>query len=65
MHTPEPSLIQWLLPVIVATFVAIIGYFQWRTAHQRVILDLFERRMKVYEGAKRCVSYVVAHGKSK
>src|SRR5215207_849422 len=32
---------------ILATFIAVmIAFFQWRTAHQKVVLDLFERRMK-------------------
>jgi hypothetical protein len=27
---------------------ALIAYFQWRTSHQRVVLDLFDRRLAVF-----------------
>jgi hypothetical protein len=36
------------LGVVIAGFGALIAYFQWRTAHQRVVLDLFERRLAVF-----------------
>jgi hypothetical protein len=27
----------------------VVTYWQWRTAHQKVVLDLFDRRFKVFE----------------
>lgn len=35
--------------VVIAGFGALIAYFQWRTTHQRVVLDLFERRVAVFQ----------------
>lgn len=35
--------------LFVGVFVAVIARRQWRTAHQKVILDLFDRRMKIHE----------------
>jgi len=40
---------------VIAFCVAIIAYFQWRTAHQRIILDLFERRFESYEQIRRVI----------
>ncbi|MDJ1633195.1 hypothetical protein [Rhizobium rhizogenes] len=34
---------------IISGLVLIVAFMQWRTAHQKVILDLFNRRMAVYE----------------
>jgi hypothetical protein len=36
------------LGLVITGFGALIAYFQWRTAHQRVVLELFERRVKVF-----------------
>jgi hypothetical protein len=50
----------------VLTLGAVIGagiaYFQWRTAHQRVILDLFDRRMAAYERLKPPIIHALRHG---
>jgi hypothetical protein len=43
-----------IFSIITAGVAVGIAYAQWRTAHQRLILDLFDRRSKVYadiEGA--------------
>jgi hypothetical protein len=39
-----------------------IAYFQWRTAHQRVILDLFDRRVAAYERLKPPIIHALRHG---
>lgn len=48
--------IQALGPTVVAVIVAgIAGYIawrQWRTAHDRLSFDLFERRFRVYEATR-------------
>jgi hypothetical protein len=48
--------IAWLLPV--ATFflsvaVGIVAWLQWRVARNKIRLDLFDRRYKVYEATVR------------
>lgn len=35
--------------VVVAAIAAFIAYLQWVTAHQKVVVDLFDRRRKVFE----------------
>ena len=35
--------------VLVAVFAALIAYLQWVTAHQKVVVDLFDRRRKAFE----------------
>lgn len=41
--------------LLIAAFGALIAYFQWRTAHQRIVLDLFERRTGVFEEIENAV----------
>jgi hypothetical protein len=42
------SRMQALSVTIIGLLGALIAYFQWRTAHQRVVLDLFDRRIAVF-----------------
>lgn len=43
------QLVQWMFAAITATFVAAVAFLQWRTAQQKAVLDLFERRHAIYE----------------
>jgi hypothetical protein len=42
------STFQWIVAAGTAVFVALVGYFQLRTAHQRAALDLFDRRYELF-----------------
>jgi hypothetical protein len=46
----------------ISTLIAAIGaailYFQWRTAHQRAVLDLFDRRLEVFGDIEKAVAEV-------
>jgi len=53
------QVLQALVTPAVAGAVAVIGFLQWRTAHQKVILDLFERRLKVYDAVNSVVGEVL------
>lgn len=57
------TVIQWIVASAIAAFAAIIAYFQWRTAHQRVVLDLFDRRLEVYNQLRSAVASIVTSGK--
>lgn len=46
----------------IAVFAAFIAYRQWRTAHQRVVLDLFERRMTIYDDARNVIGEIMRDG---
>lgn len=48
----------WARITLIAAFVAAVLYFQWRTAHQRVALDLFDRRLRVFEDIEQAVGAV-------
>jgi hypothetical protein len=37
-----------VLTTAVSILVLLVAYSQWRTANQRVVLDLFDRRLKVF-----------------
>jgi hypothetical protein len=46
----------------IAVFAAFIAYRQWRTAHQRVVLDLFERRMTIYDDVRSVIGEIMRDG---
>ena len=50
---------------IISGLVFVVAFLQWRTAHQKVVLDLFEKRLKVYNQARTAVSRVVTSGQVK
>lgn len=51
----EPACKDWVdyflvsTPLLIATFVAYIGYLQHRTNHDKLRLELYQRRFAVYE----------------
>ena len=47
-----------IITVSIAVAVAMIGYFQLRTAQQQVALDLFDRRIETYNALREVVSAV-------
>jgi hypothetical protein len=49
--------------VVIAFGVALISYAQWRTANQRVVLDLFQKRIDVYEDIESALGVVLREGK--
>lgn len=51
------------ITLLLGLAVFAVSYAQWRTANQRVVLELFERRRAVYERLKAVVSKVMRHGK--
>lgn len=53
-----------LLVPMVAVFGAFIAYRQWRTAQNKLKLDLFDRRLVVYEAARDYISSVMTSGKT-
>jgi hypothetical protein len=38
----------WLVPII-AVFAALIAYLQWVTAHQKIVLELFDKRLGAFQ----------------
>ncbi|YCI03313.1 hypothetical protein M1D34_03530 [Ensifer sp. D2-11] len=49
--------LQALLAPTIAIAVGAIGYLQWRTAHQKVVLDLFERRYRTVQEIEEIVRF--------
>jgi hypothetical protein len=47
----------------VAILAIVIAVMQWRTAHQKIVLDLFERRMKIYSEIRAVIASIVSSGK--
>jgi len=45
-----------LIPTVILGAIAVyIAFAQWRTAHQKVVIDLFDRRMRVYEAVNNAI----------
>jgi hypothetical protein len=56
--------LQWIVATAITGFGALIAYFQWKTARQRAVLDLFDRRKAVYDKVRSQVLFISAHGAS-
>jgi hypothetical protein len=54
--------VQAFATIVIALLALVIAFGQWRTAHQRVVLDLFERRMEVYDAITRVTNEILQRG---
>jgi hypothetical protein len=52
-----------LLTPLIAVIVAIIAYRQWKTAQNRLKLDLFEKRLAIHNAARGLIATVTSYGK--
>lgn len=62
-----PAWIQYLQALAtpaIALLAIVIGMIQWRTAHQRAVLDLFDRRMGTYEALNAAISMIMRDGRA-
>ena len=50
---------QGLITILIAAIALLIGYFQWITAHQRVVVDLFEKRLRLFNLIELAIGQVV------
>ena len=65
---PEPhwtAYVSALLVPVVAIFGSIIAFQQWRTARNKLKLDLFDRRFAVYHAARSLLASIFSSGKAK
>ncbi len=54
------QLLQALLTPVVAILAVTIAFFQWRTGHQKMVIDLFDRRMKIYTDCRDVLRPIVS-----
>lgn len=54
-----------LLTPVIAVLGAYIAVQQWRTAQNKLKLELFDRRFSVYDAARTLISSVLTSGKAK
>ncbi len=57
------SFVTALLVPTIALFGAFIAYQQWRTAREKLKLDLFDKRFAVYDTARNFIGNIVTQGK--
>ncbi len=53
------QILQALLTPTIGIAVVVVGFLQWRTAHQKVVLDLFERRLAIIDAARNAAKKIV------
>jgi len=53
------AIAQLVTTLVLGLIAAYIAWRQWRTAHDRLILDLFERRFQVFQELMPTVSAAV------
>src|SRR6476660_4041466 len=51
-----------VLTTAVSILVLLVAYSQWRTANQRVVLDLFDRRLKVFNEIEAIIVNICQQG---
>jgi hypothetical protein len=56
------QLLQALSTPAVALLAIVIGVMQWRTAHQRAVLDLFQKRWDTYSELRQVLGKVMREG---
>src|SRR6266516_5413509 len=56
------EVLQALSTPAIALLALVIGYFQWRTSHQRAVVELFEKRMAVYDAIRAVMAEVLREG---
>ena len=57
------SVLQALSVLVIGGIGAYIAWRQWRTAHDKVKLDLFDRRLAAYQRLRDAVAPIAASGK--
>lgn len=57
--------LQAAVTLVIALFVALISYMQWRTNRQKLVLDLFEKRFQVFLDFRRVASEAIHLGELK
>jgi len=53
-----------VLAFVVSAFVAFIQYAQWRTANQKVVIDLFDRRLRVFTALRDAIGEISRSGEA-
>jgi len=54
--------LQALSTPAIAFLAAVIGGMQWYTAHRRIVLDLYDRRIQVYSAVRAVVGKIISSG---
>lgn len=65
MNCELTTVLAALLTPTIAVLGAYIAYRQWRTARNKLKLDLFDRRLAVYDGAVHLIGSIVTSGRMK
>lgn len=52
-----------LLTPVIAIVATYIAWQQWKTNQQKLILDRYDRRLKVYEEVRQILSVILRHAK--
>jgi hypothetical protein len=48
--------------VLVAAIAALIAYLQWVTAHQKIVLELFDKRLEAFRGIQTAILPIMRNG---
>ncbi|MBS0536946.1 MAG: hypothetical protein JSR72_23045 [Proteobacteria bacterium] len=55
----QSSTIVSIASVTVAIVVALVQYAQWRTANQKVVVDLYDRRLRIFQQLEGAIAPVM------
>jgi hypothetical protein len=57
------QILQALLTPVVAGLAVVIAWAQWRVVRRREVMELFERRVAIYEALRKVIGQVIPTGK--
>jgi hypothetical protein len=47
------------IAIVLAIFIAFVAFRQWQTARNKLKLDLFDRRWRIYDGTRDAIAYTL------
>jgi hypothetical protein len=56
------QILQALSTPMIAVLALVIGYAQWRTAQQRAVVELFDKRMKFFDEVREVIGSIMGPG---
>jgi hypothetical protein len=62
IHTMSPTTLISSTAIFVSLAVFVVQYLQWRTANQKVVVDLYDRRLKVFTQLEKAIGSVLRQG---
>mgnify|MGYP000041218347 CR=1 FL=1 len=58
------AILQGMLTPVIALAVAYIAWQQWKLSREKLLLDLYDRRIETYREVRKILAHVLTHGRA-